>query len=282
MAEIGVTEVAAVQQALIASIVQDTLKQNSVLLGAVTNYSNLAAPGNKSVSISRRTQFSAADKSENTDLTAQEMTFATDTIDLTKHKAIYAKLERIAGIQAMPNVKAEIIKEMALELALQIDKDIYAQLILASASSPDHRIAFANAGTDDTLGKTDILEARRLLNVQNVPMGDRFLLVNPLHEKELLLIDDFVSADKYGSAQAVQLGELGRIFGMPVLMSNVVTDKKVVAFHRSAVAFAQQLAPEFETDKDLKAVADEFLMHVLYGAKVLDSGKRQVVLGTAS
>lgn len=282
MAEMGVTEVAAVQQALIASIVQDTLKQNSVLLGAVANYSSLAAPGNKSVSISRRTQFAAADKAENTDLTAQEMTFSVDTIDLTKHKAIYAKLERIAGIQAMPNVKAEIIKEMALELALQIDKDIYAQLILASASSPDHRIAFANSGTDDTLGKTDVLEARRLLNVQNVPMNDRFLLVNPTHEKELLLIDDFVSADKYGSAQAVQLGELGRIFGMPVLMSNVVTAKKVVAFHRSAVAFAQQLSPEFETDKDLKSVSDEFLMHVLYGAKVLDSGKRQVVLGTAT
>lgn len=276
--ETGVTEVAAVQQALIASIVQDTLKQNSVLLGTVTDYSAFAEAGNKSVAIPRRTQFAAADKAENTDLTAQEMTFATDTIALDKHKAIYAILERIAGVQAKPNVKAEIVKEMALELALQIDKDIYTQLKLASASAPDHRVAFAGA----TLAKADIVNARKLLNMQNVPMANRYLAVNPLHESELLLIDDFVSVEKYGSTGPVQLGELGRLFGFTVLMSNVVGDLNVVAYHKSACAFAQQVAPEFETDKNLAKVADEFLMHVLYGAKVLDSGKRQVLVGTAT
>lgn len=280
--EIGVTEVDATRQALIASLVLETLKQKSVLIPTVTDYSSFAVKGAKSVGVPRRDTFSAADKSENTNLTAQELTFATDTISLEKHKAIYAKLERIAGIQSSVEVQAEIIKEMAAELALQVDKDIYAELKLASAAAPDHRVAFSNSGTDDTLGKADIIGGRKLLNIQNVPMENRYLLVNPLHESELLAIDDFVTAEKYGSAQGLQIGELGRLYGFTVIMSNVVDDKNVVAYHKTAVGHAMQLTPEFKQDFELISASDEYLLHVIYGNEVLDSGKRQVLLGTAA
>jgi len=276
--EIGKTEVQEVVQTLVASIVQQTLKEKSMLLGTITDYSRFATPGADAVKIPRRDQFAAANKAENTDLTAQEMTFSADTISLNLHKAIYAKLERIAGVQANVNVQAEIITEMAAEHALQVDKDIYTELKLASASGPDHRIAFANA---TSLGKADIIEARKLLNSGNVPMDARFLAVNPLHEAELLAIAEFVEADKYGSSEGLVNGELGRLFGFRVVMSTVVEDNNVVAYHSSAVGYAGQLAPEFRSDFDLKSASDEYLLHQIYGVEVLDSGKRQILLGTA-
>lgn len=182
--EIGVTEVDATRQDLVASLVQEVLKQKSILLPTIMDYSAFAVPGAKSVSIPRRTQLAAANKVENTDLTAQEITFAADKIDLNLHKAIYSKLEKIAGIQANVSVETEIIMEMANELALQVDKDILAELRLASAAAPDHRLQYANTPTD-TIQAVDILEARRLLNVQVAPMEDRYMLISPDQEKAI-------------------------------------------------------------------------------------------------
>jgi N4-gp56 family major capsid protein len=275
MAAISQTEINASSQALISAVVQQVLKQESILLPSIIDYSGLAQAGNKSVGINRRTQFTAADKVEETDLTAQVLTFSADTIDLNKHKAIYAELERLAAVQAMPNVDQEIIMEMAQELALQVDKDIIVQLKLASSAAPDHILDYSNTPTD-TVQAADILEARRLLNVQKVPQADRFMLISPSQEKAMLQIANFIEVDKYGPNEAIANAELGRIYGFRVLMHTELSDADTLFWHRSACGFARQVNPEFKKDMNLKGVKDEYLLHTLYGVKVLDSGKRQV------
>ena len=280
--EIGVTEVDSARQQVVANIVQMTLKQESILLPTVTDYSRFAGPGAKSVDINRRTQMTAADKAENTNLTAQEITFAADNIALSKHKAIYAKIERIAGLQANVEVAAEVLMEQAKELALQVDKDLIVQLKLASSAAPDHILDYSNTPTD-TLQQTDILEARRLLNVQKVPMADRFMVISPDQEKAVLLLSDFVRADSYGSAAGLQNAELGRIYGFTVLMHTELSAAHSLFYHKSHVGWAMQLAPQFATNFDLPSVSDEYLLHQIYGMKVLDSGKRGVYFnGTGS
>jgi hypothetical protein len=204
------------------------------------------------------------------------MTFATDTINLNKHKAIYASIERAPEFQANVNAQAEAIQEMANELALQVDKDLIVQLKATSAAAPDHRILFANSPTN-TIQQTDILEHRRLLNVQKVAMDNRYLIVPPDQEKALLLISDFVRADSYAaSVPALQNGELGRLYGFTVLMHTELVAAEFLTYHKSHVGYATQIDPQFDTDKDLKNVADEMLLHMLYGTIVLDSGKRGV------
>ena len=266
--EIGMTEVTNVSQALIAQIVQETLKQRSVLLSTVTDYSRFAVPGAKSVGIPRRDEFSAANKAENTDLTAQELTFASDTIALNLHKAIYAKLERIAGIQATPDVVAEILSESANELALQVDKDIIVELRKVSESTPDHAIQYADT-SGNVMAKADVLEARRLLNKAKVPLMNRFMVISPDKEKEMLNISDFVKANEYGSTRPIQNGELGQVYGFTVLMHTELADDEVLAYHPSHVGIAMQLQPEFRTDFQLRSVSDEFLLHQIYGVKVM-------------
>jgi hypothetical protein len=273
--EIGLTEVSATSQAVVANIVQTVLKQESILLPTVSDWSRFAGPGAASVKAPRRTQFSAGDKTENTALTAQELTFAVDTISLDKHKAIYAKLERIAGLQAVPDVQAEIIVEAAKELALQVDKDLIVELKLVSTSAPDHLLDYANTPTD-TLAIADIVNARMLLNKQNVPMSDRFMVISPEQESAVLQIGDFVRADAYGNANGLMNGELGRIYGFTVLMHTQLSAAQALFYHKSHVGFAQQMAPEFRQDFNLSLASDEYLLHTVYGTEVLDSGKRGV------
>lgn len=282
MADMGKTEVDVTIEEIVSSIVQEELKAKAVLAPSVMDMSSMASPGMDKINFPRAGSFTAESKGENTALTAQTITYVNDGLDLDQHKAILARVEDIAGLQAKPDVIADIVKRMANELAIDFDSYIYTQLKAASAATPDHRILYDNNATDNTLQKVDILEARRLLNVQHAPMEDRFLLISPGSEKSLLAIDDFVHADKYGSPEGLRNGELGRIYGFTVLMSPIANDLETVAYYRGSCAFAYQQAVRFEQARDLPNVASEYLMHTLYGATTLQSGKWQVLLGTAA
>lgn len=278
MADIGLTETSASSAELVSSIILDTLKQESFLMGTLFDKSSEAVKGAASLDVVRRDTFAAADKAENVALTTQVLTFAKDTLAFDKHKAIGWFIEKIAELQASVNVTAEGIVEASKELALQLDKDLYAQLKLASAAAPDHRIAYVGS----SIAQTDILEARKLLNVANVPANDRYLLISPASEKAMLAIADFVRADAYGSANGLINGELGRIYGMKVLMSNVAEDAGSIVYHKTAVAFALQQAPDYNAMYNVQKVGTDHAMDWIYGVKVLDSGKRQVLLGSAT
>jgi N4-gp56 family major capsid protein len=283
MADMGVTEVTATSQEIIASVVQEVLKQKSLLLPTIQDYSSYAGKGADEVKIPRRTQFTADSKAENTSLTAQVLTFSSDTISLNKHKAVLARLEKIASTQSMVNVEAEIVKEMAAELALQVDKDIIVELRLVSTSAPDHLIDFSNSPTD-TVTDTDFLEARRLLNVQNVDQSDRFCLLSPDREKEALALTNFISQELYGPNMAIMKGELGMVRGFRILLHNEVGDgaeKEIHFYHKSCVGYAFQQQPEFKRADDLPNVAEEMLLHQIYGCKILDSGKRGVMINAS-
>ena len=281
--EIGNTEVAVTIQALVSSIVQDELKQTAVIKPTVRDLSSQVGKGMGSIAFPRAGGFTAETKTENTALSKQVLTFTNDTLALDQHKGILVSVEDIASIQSNVGIVEEVVKRMAKEMVYAIDAHIFSKLILASAASPDHRIAYTNFATDNSLGKADILEARRLLNVQNIDMNDRYLLVNPASEKALLSIDDFVHVDKYGaSASGLSNGELGKIYGFKVLMSNIPTNVQSVAYHSSAVVFAMQQEMNFKQQDDLDQIAVKYLMSGIYGAKELRAGIGQVLLGTAS
>ena len=273
--EMGLTEVSATSVALISQIVQETLKQRAIILPTVTDRTGEVVKGGKSVGFPRRTEFAAANKAENTDLTNQVITFSVDTLDLNIHKGILATLEDIARIQATPNVDAEIIQEMANEIALQVDKDLIVQLKLVSTAAPDHLLDYSNSPTD-TLLQTDILEARKLLNTAKVPLTDRFMVIPPDQEKAVLLISDFVRADTYGTPAGLREAELGRIYGFTVMMHTELAAADSLFYHKSHVGYASQIAAKFDRDRNVPALSDEFALSMLYGTKVLDSGKRGV------
>jgi hypothetical protein len=147
-----------------------------------------------------------------------------------------------------------------------------------SAAAPDHRIAYANA-TD--LQKVDILESRRLLGVAKVPLDSRFLLIAPGSEKSLLNISEFVRVDESGSEAGLRNGQIGRLFGYTVIMSPQAEDLKTLAYHSTTMAFARQLSPKTEQDRDVPNLSDRWSVSHIYGRKVLDAGKRAVLLGTA-
>lgn len=277
MADMGLTEVQSAVMQEVSTFVQAELKQKSVLMPLVQSFP--AAPGMDTIKIPKADGFASESKAENTALTAQAITFSSDDLQLNKHEAVLVRLEEIAQLQARPDVVGTILSRMSSELALKIDTDIVAQLELCSAAAPDHRVAYA-----DTLSfkKADILESRRLLHEQNVPFSECVIGVSPASEVSLLGLSDFVEVQKYGSSNGLVNGELGRLYGARVVMSNVFDDAKTVIWHPTHCAFAMQQNLTFKRDDDLANVATLYLASQIYGTKVLDAGKRAVLMGTAA
>lgn len=276
----GVTETSAAAKAEVSSLVQSYLQQQSILLPTVSDYSFMAQKGVSSIKLPRSGGFTVGDKAENTAADATTVTYAADTITLNKHKYIQFLIEKIADKHTSVAVAQDMLMKASKDLAYQIDLDIVVELKLASAAAPDHQIVFIDTVTD-VIAKGDILAARALLQAQNVDVKDCYIGIGPEKENELLALADFIQAERYGSAAPIQLGEFGKIYGMPVLVSNAFSDFMCV-WHKSAVGIAFSQGIEVDSDKDLANLGTRYSLDMIYGVEVLDGGKRQVFVDSTN
>ena len=268
----GVTETSAAALANIANMAQSFLIQESVLLPTATNYSSLAVQGASSIKLPRSGGFTVGEKTEGTAVSAQVITYAADNISFS-HRTIQFLIEKLAARQSVVDVVSDAVMKATKALALDVDEKILAEIQLASASSPDHQIVFADTSAD-VLAKGDILGARKLLINQNINPRECFLAVGSEKEAEMLAIDDFVHAEKYGSGNIMN-GEIGMLYGMRVLVHTSITDY-MVAWHPSAVGYAFQQNIQLDFSKDLAHIGTRYSLDYIFGAEVLDGGKRTV------
>lgn len=279
----GVTQTVATALDAINSQVQIYLQEASVMIPQIINYSSLAVKGVKQVEIPRAPGFgSVDDKVENSRIDAQTLLWSTDVIALDKHKVIQWLIEKIASEQSVVAVVNEAILRASQDIANQVDKDIIDILEAVSASSPDHRVAYDSGST---ITEADITNARKLLRIQKLSssqMKELVLGISPTNEAAMLGISNFIDASKYGAGTPLATGEIGRVFGVRVLVHNDIEDLKSLMWHPTAAGYATQIGPDFDSDKDLPNLATRYSIDQLYGVKELDTGVRAVMIGTAS
>lgn len=271
----GVTETQAAALAQVSEMAQLYLQQESKLLPTVSDFSYLATKGASSIKLPRSGGFTVGDKGENTSVDAQALTYAADTISLNQHRVVQFLLEDIADQQAMVNVVQDSLLKAAKDMAFDIDKKIKAEFDNASTSAPDHVIQYADA-TNEDIALEDVLAMRKLLIDQNIDPRQCFIGVGSAQERNLLLIDNFISSEKYGSNQPIMNGEIGMVYGMRVIVSNVFDGTDSYAWHPSAVGFALQQGVRTQRDYDLANLAWRYSLDYIAGFEVLDAGKRVV------
>lgn len=270
------TNVAQVIQKLVSQIVQQTLIQNSVLIPSITQYT--MPDGADTLKIPRFSAMASVPVVEGTCNTAAIASVVTDDLVMNINEGIFWAISDKANVQTAIDITTQLVKDGAKTLSASIDNAIVTELKKAAATAPDHQIMYVDA--TDLVGLADILEARRLLNIQNVPMSERYLLLSPDAEAQMLKIDNFIHADKYGSTEAIQNGEIGKVYGFRVLMSTspALTGNMSIAYHKTAVAYASQINARFESERNILCQETQYALSQLFGVKVLDLGKRQVVM----
>lgn len=281
MADVITGDVAtdALKQTVIASIVQRELIAGSVLAGTVRNVSEFAVAGLDEIEFPKHGSYTVTKKVSGTPVDAAALTYGTDKLLLEEHAVIQWLIEKKANKQSVVNLESANLLAAAKAHAKQVDVDIHAKMIAGvSTAAPDHVIAFAGA----SFGRADIVKCMELLDIQEMLAEGRFMAVHPTEFATLLNIDNFVDASKFGSNIPLINGQIGMLFGMPVLKSTVVAAGRPVVYSAESIALGFQITPEFDSQKDLANLATRYSLDQLYGIKVMQAGKGIVRLGSAT
>lgn len=122
---------------------------------------------------------------------ASAVTVTTQSLVINKRVVKDYILTKKALLQSIP------VMDQLRDLAIySIQKKIQSEIvgaIVPSASAPDHQIAYDSGST---LALADILEAKELLDAQNVPLdGSRYGVVNSAQLNDIFNITGFTSSD---------------------------------------------------------------------------------------
>ena len=275
-------DTAQTEMTLITQIVQAELLENTIVLGSVMDHSGLVMNGIKSVDIPRfeadttpgSGRFgdpSTQNPDGETAAPLQTASLTVDSIDLDQWKNLpYRIPDRVAKQSRVP-LEAELARKSGREFAIYMDKEIIT--VLATLTDTH---AYADTATEK-LALADITAVRTKMNRNNVPQNDRVLLISPEKEEDMLNLDNFIHADKYGAREALLNGEIGRVFGFKVLVSNLLTEFQAFAYHKECVGYAIQSNVDFETQRaEVNVRATDYSYAIGWGFSLMYAGKKGV------
>jgi hypothetical protein len=275
MANSTTTDVAAIIEKRVSSIVTETLIQESVALPTMMDLSSQVGPGMDRLDVPLFNELAAQDVSESAAMTAQVINPSAAQLSLDQHKAIPFSITRRAGTQSKVALVPEALRNGARTLAAAVDDFMFGLIDAGTATAgPDHRQAL----TADPLA--DIVLAKRLLDEANVPRGNRYLAASPGFCQALLGTSNIIRAQDYGSSQPIQNGYVGSVYGFMIVetSSSSIIDDGFQAYHMDAAYFARQIQPELRVEEKALEMRDDYVLSHLYGGVYSDSsGVRSVV-----
>lgn len=269
----GNTELGATKQELIASLVQKELAFKSKLLPTITDVSMFAVEGSKSISFPKLTSFTAVNRTEGAAGDATALTASVDTMVLDQNAYIAWIIDAMTKKQANINAELEFAKRAASAHARYVDSAIIAELASVAFS-------FQNVGADADITAQDVRDMRTLLLKENASLEDLVLIISPDQEKVLLGIADFVRSDSYGNnPTAIASGVIGRLYGVPVIVHNGLTQYQAFMYDKNAIVLGFQKNPEMDEQKanEYGVGAVRVAMDCLFGVQ-----GTQIAVGSAA
>lgn len=227
------------------------------------------------VKISQIPEFSEGEEvAEDQRVDADSVTVTQQSLVINKRIAKDVIITNKALLQSIPFV--DRLRDLMI---YSINKKIQSIIIAAtipSAAAPDHTIAY-DSGT--TLALADMLEAKELLDAQDIPMSDRHFVVGSAQLNDIFNITGFTSSDFLVSGAPLQTGELpAALLGFQPHYTSVVGNTSYF-FHSSYFTMAAQQGlsiKEYDLGVDGKR-AMRINVDTLVGFKQLDD-KRVVTI----
>lgn len=243
-----------------------------------------------------------------TNLSYQAPTPSTVELLIDKGKYFAFQINDVLEYQSKPNLMDMFAADAAEQMRIAIDSTVVYNTFSAGAAANMGATAGAksasyNMGTDAspvTLSSTNVvqkvLELASILDEQNVPESDRFLVIDPA-TRALLFQSDLAKAYATGdSTSPVRNGKIGTIDRFTVYVSNqlpkaaagtatawtsgdgtetsvtstgtVAKRKAIIAGHKSAITFASQIT-KMETVRNPNDFGDYIRSLNVFGYKVV-------------
>lgn len=197
----------------------------------------------------------ASERTPSTEVVPLNATFSTATCTLTDWIASeYSDLFNQAKINF--DERQELAQLVGSAIGRREDQIILDALTAATpaATVANTVVTTGSAGASDlNVGK--IIAAAKTMNANNVPAGDRHLVIHANSMASLLGDERAVSAD-YAQLRALNNGEINSFMGFQVhmlgdrdeggLAKDGSNDRTCFAFHKSAIGCAVGIAPKIE------------------------------------
>ena len=187
-----------------------------------------------------------------TDVSPLNVTYSQATVTLTDYIAAeYSDIFNQATVNF--DERQELVQVVAKAIGRRSD-----QMIIDALSGSGTSLTVANSigGATTNMNMAKLREAQRLMNANNVPMEDRFIV---MHASQLsnLLSETQVTSSDFNSVKALVQGEINTFMGFTF---NVIgdraeggltgggsgADRVVYAYHKMAVGMAESMSVRSE------------------------------------
>lgn len=247
-----------------------------VLAGLVKRYDSQVKAKGASIKVPNISNLDVTAKSANTDVTTQTVTETSTTITIDKHYESSFEIEDIVAVQSAYDLRSEYSSKAGYAIAKQVDTDVGG--LYSSLTTTD----IGTYGVD--IGDAAIVNALTTLNVNDLPLESRAIVIHPYQLAAIMKLDKFVKADflgNYNEATPVRKGPnsrymWGEIYGTPVYYTNNIqttagtpTQYHNLVFHKEAFALALQQAPRLQAAYWLPSLAWKVVVDVIYGVSIL-------------
>jgi len=275
---------------------------------ANTNWQGEISGMGDKIFINNAPTITVADYVAGTNLTYQAPTPDTQEIVIDKGKYFAFQVADVLEYQAKPNLLDMFGNDAAEQMRIKIDSNVIYNTFLNGAAANKGKTAGAKSSGYDlgtpvspitltpALALQKILEMASVLDEQNAPDTDRWLLIDP-YTRAMLMQSNLSQAQFMGDAQSmVRNGKIGTIDRFTVYVTNQlpkiaagantawtsgdfsetslvstgtnVASRALVAGHKAAITFASQIT-KMETVRNPNDFGDFIRSLNVYGFKVV-------------
>lgn len=262
---------------LIISLVQRELQASMKILPFLTDYSAFAAKGVKTVSVPRLSSFTAANRAFGAAFGESTLTDAVDALNIDQNTGVLWIEDKADEIQSSIEFRMEAAKRAANSVGRFTSSAIYTGIDGAAGLS-------INGGVPADVTKDNMLALREYVLCNEGNLDSMVFLVGCDQETVLLNIADFIRADSYGAQPtALQSGVIGKLYGVPVVIDNLIKTQQVYCIDKAGYGYAaqRQMNMQEESDVSYGTNAQKVVVDYLWGHAPLQVGEKSAGAGNS-
>lgn len=251
---------------------------DSVMIKTIMDLSSRVSKGMDRVTIPRVSGLALSNVVPGTRASAGGMTTAGDALLLDQKKEVPEYIDYDDGMDSAVDLKAAFLEAAPRVYAEGIELAIVAALE-AGVNGGNFESPTVGAGL---FSIDDFATAKKELDELGVPKSDRWVAVNAASMEVLAGLAGFQTYQNSNSDEALKQGIVGMVKGFKVVQSEDVSANKILAYHRTACAFAMHDGVNFIEAKNEEYAQEFIALRGKYGVKLLDSSNRVIVISTAA
>ncbi len=217
----------------------------------------------------------------------------------------YSRLiEDIVDVQALSSLRQFYTSDAGYQLAVQVDTSLIncatgfgdgTRVAAPSAADwvnsaswmfdAETVVPFTADGTALAFNDEGFREAIKVMDDNDVPMDNRYLVIPPAARRDIMGIDRYVSSD-FVNGRAVESGLIGNLYGVDVYVSSNCPTlntgvRGCLFFHKDAIVLAEQMAVRSQTQYKQEYLSTLYTADTLYGVETYRP-EAGLILGVAA